>query len=105
MAKIRIIKTIDVNAYEWFDKINGNSYFSAKVVIDYALPTYREFRVHFQYGYGEQYLYAALKEIKKAYPRNKKIQSCDHFWQLRNLGIILRTNKRTGCKKRDLLDI
>ena len=26
------IKTIDINAFNWFDKINGNSYFSAFIV-------------------------------------------------------------------------
>ena len=31
------IKTIDINAKEWRDKINGNSYFSAIITINYGL--------------------------------------------------------------------
>ena len=33
------MKTIDIIAKEWFDKINGNSYFSAIIIIDYKMKT------------------------------------------------------------------
>ena len=33
------MKTLDINAREWFDKVNGNSYFSAQIVVDYDLPS------------------------------------------------------------------
>ena len=53
------VKTIDINAKEWFDKVNGNSYFSARIWVDggqVAILT-------FQYGYGDQYLYEAQKKL------------------------------------------
>ena len=30
-------KTIDVNAKEWFDKINGNSYFCGTITLNYGM--------------------------------------------------------------------
>jgi len=32
------IKTLDIQAKEWFDKVNGNSYFSAQVTINFGMP-------------------------------------------------------------------
>ena len=52
-------RSLFVEGREWFDKINGNSYFSARIWIDggqVAILT-------FQYGYGEQYLYEAQKKL------------------------------------------
>ena len=48
-------KTIDVNAKEWFDKINGNSYFSGTITLNYLLDNEQTFLMPFQYGYGSQY--------------------------------------------------
>ena len=48
-------KTIDVNAKEWFDKINGNSYFSGTITLNYLLDNEETFLMPFQYGYGSQY--------------------------------------------------
>jgi hypothetical protein len=31
------IKTIDITALEWFDKVNGNSYFSATVTLNFGM--------------------------------------------------------------------
>ena len=33
------VKTIDIQAKEWFDKINGNSYFSAVITLNFGLKT------------------------------------------------------------------
>jgi hypothetical protein len=49
------IKTIDINAKEWFDKINGNSYFCGIITINYLLDNEETFLMPFQYGYGSQY--------------------------------------------------
>ena len=43
------IKTIDLNAKEWFDKINGNSYFSAVMVLNYGLKNAYVINLKFQY--------------------------------------------------------
>ena len=33
---LKQIKTIDVNCLEWFDKINGNSYFAGEIIVNYG---------------------------------------------------------------------
>ena len=59
------IKTIDITAKEWFDKINGNSYFSAEVIINYNLKNTITINLPFQYGYGDHYKDVTFQEIKK----------------------------------------
>lgn len=53
--------TYQIIAKEWFDKVNGNSYFSAQVFNDNKLvgsiPT--------QYGYGDTYRHEALKLLEE----------------------------------------
>ena len=48
-------KTIDVNAKEWFDNKNGNSYFAGTITLNYLLDNEETFLMPFQYGYGSQY--------------------------------------------------
>jgi hypothetical protein len=99
------IKTIDVNAKEWFDKVNGNSYFSAIVTLNYGMPDAESFKLPFQYGYGEQYIWEAREElVRRGYlPENDSEGYKKSLWSMCQIkGIILRYSKQTGCKKRDL---
>lgn len=89
-------KTLDLNARTWFDKINGNSYFSAKLVLDYGKETQREYFLPFQYGYGEQYQYEALNELKRA---GEVPDNLGALWQLREAGVIIRTSKKDTLKR------
>jgi len=57
--KALIERSLFIEGREWFDKVNGNSYFSARLWVDggeVAILT-------FQYGYGDQYLYEAQKKL------------------------------------------
>lgn len=93
------IKTIDVNAFEWFDKINGNSYFSAVVDINYKLKDWVCLKLPFQYGYGEHYKDMAFEEIKK----ELGIKTDLRLWRYcDDNNIILRCNKKENCLKREL---
>mgnify|MGYP003649028512 CR=1 FL=1 len=58
------VKTIDLQAKEWFDKINGNSYFSVQVTINFGLPTQKNVYVPFQYGYGDHYLTETANQLQ-----------------------------------------
>ena len=60
------IKTIDIIAKEWFDKVNGNSYFSAIVEINFNMKDSKVIEIPFQYGYGDSYRYSALEAMDKA---------------------------------------
>jgi hypothetical protein len=91
-------QTLDINAKEWFDKVNGNSYFSAEVVLNYGQPSAQTIILPFQYGYGDAYIYTALRGLKEA-----GHISADNTAELRNSGVILRTNKQKNCKKRELI--
>lgn len=98
------IKTIDINGLEWFDKINGNSYFSARVIIDYKLPTEKTVLVPFQYGYGDSYIQESFAALESAgiitdriYYQNGGSESLSMYLSRKN--IILRTNKSTALKK------
>jgi hypothetical protein len=94
------IKTIDLNALEWFDKINGNSYFAGTIIINYGLKTEKIYIMPFQYGYGSQYEYAAFRILEKeGYFKNLNIS---HLWQVQNHGVILRSDIKKNCLKKEL---
>lgn len=95
------IKTIDVNAKEWFDKVNGNSYFSCKVIINMSMDNEKILLIPFQYGYGNQFEYAAFKKLKEVGIFSKK-EYFALFRACEENKIILRTHKEVNCKKRDL---
>ena len=98
--KANKIKTIDVTALEWFDKINGNSYFSAEVIINYGLKNTITINLPFQYGYGDHYKDVTFKEIKKELNCFKKYNS---YWKAyQDYKIITRYVKYENCKKREL---
>jgi len=98
-------KTIDVNCMEWFDKVNGNSYFAGTVTINYGMEDEARFYMPFQYGYGTQYEQEANKELQE----RGYIVAPEKYWPLsrtaRELGIIYRHSLTKDCKKRDLLAI
>jgi hypothetical protein len=89
-------KTLDLNARTWFDKINGNSYFSSKIVLDYGTETQREYFLPFQYGYGDQYQFKALNELKR---KGEVSDNLGALWQLRDAGVIIRTSKKDTLKR------
>jgi hypothetical protein len=95
------MKTIDVNAKEWYDKINGNTYFAGEVIVDYGTEEQARYLMPFQYGYGDQYKDIALDTLKKAL-RGVSGRSLWRFCKDNN--IILRTYKTKGLK-RELKDM
>jgi len=100
IQKISDIKTIDVNAKEWFDKVNGNSYFSCRVTLNYGMENETTILIPFQYGYGNMYEQATAKELVKRglFPANTPL------WRVcGDNSITRRTNILTKCLKRDVL--
>jgi hypothetical protein len=96
------MKTLDIQAKEWFDKLNGNSYFSAQATIDFGLPTERTVYVPFQYGYGEHYLTATAEQLQKdgLLSNDETIYSVTRYF--REKGIELRYSKKEKCLQRDV---
>lgn len=90
------IHTIDLQAKEWFDKVNGNSYFSAQITLNFGLKNQETIKIPFQYGYGSQFEHEALK----------KLQAMGHFtdiysslYRVKEYGVILRTSKVNALKR------
>jgi hypothetical protein len=95
------IKTIDIQAREWFDKINGNSYFAGDITINYGMKGEKNFTMPFQYGYGNHYQDMAMELLNK----NKLIDthSTLSLWRYcQENKIILRADKQENCLKREL---
>lgn len=94
-------KSIDIQSKEWFDKVNGNSYFAGTITLNNGTETEETFLMPFQYGYGSQY----EQEAKAILTQFNKI-STEPFESLsmycQRVGIELNRNIQRGCLKRDL---
>ena len=95
------IKTIDLDFKEWFDKINGNSYFSGEININYGLKNSKTILMPFQYGYGDHYIYMSFKKIKEEF--NINFEGNYLYKYCRENNILLRYNKVENCLKKELL--
>jgi len=94
--KASSLKTIDISAKEWFDKTYGNSYYSARVTVNFGLKNETTIYLPFQYGHGDSYYYHALEELARLGFAE------DIFNKARDKKIQVRYNKRENCLKRDV---
>jgi len=91
------IKTIDIQCKEWFDKVNGNSYFSAIITLNFGLIDHQKtINVPFQYGYGDYYIDSALQQLKA---ENYLPADASVLWKYCNE---LRTSKKQNCLKSEV---
>ena len=97
-------KTIDIQAKEWFDEINGNSYFCGTITLNYLMDNEETFLMPFQYGYGSQY----KDEAKAILIEFNKI-SCNGFQGLytycKDNNIIYRHSIKRNSLQRELKQI
>jgi hypothetical protein len=63
MSKFKNPKSIIIVSRTWFDRPNGNTYFSAKAYLNGGETV---FQVPFRYGYGEQIAHEVFQELEKA---------------------------------------
>jgi hypothetical protein len=93
------IKTIDVQAKEWFDRINGNTYFSAQITLNYGMKSEKTLHIPYEYGYDSYYEQASLDLLKK----EGILKDVGTFGRLsvacENRGIILRSSKVKALKR------
>lgn len=79
------IKSISILGRRWRDKVNGNTYHSARVFADGNLVA----TVPFQYGYGNQFEWTACDQLERANvfkgarqrQCDKDRQRCESGWQ------------------------
>ena len=55
------MKNMRIEGRKWFDKVNGNTYHSARVYVDGVLVA----TCPFQYGYGDQYVWSGWEAVIK----------------------------------------
>lgn len=100
-SKFKTIKTIDVNCLEWFDRVNGNSYFAGRVTVNYGMADELVIYMPFQYGYGSQYEQEAKTQLVKAgFIEPGNYYGLQHI--CREAGIIYRGQLTDRCKQREL---
>ena len=99
--KNKLIKTIDLQAKEWFDKANGNSYFSAQITLNFGEETQKTINIPFQYGYGSYFEQAALNQLQceNLIPTNL----ISNLWYYcENHNIPYRKHIKTNCLKSEV---
>jgi len=98
MKTLTSIKTLDIQARTWFDKVNGNSYFAALVTINFGMPDEKTIKVPYQYGYGSQFETETLHQLQTdgLLPAGT-IYNLSQWCADNN--IILRSSNQKDCKK------
>ena len=97
MKTNKIQRSLFIEGREWFDKVNGNSYFSARIWVDGGQVAI----LPFQYGYGDQFIYEAQKKLLELgyLPQENKNSG---LWSIaEDLGIDYYSSK-TNINKRDM---
>ena len=94
---IKAVETIDINALEWFGRVNGNSYFAGSVTVNYGMSDQLVINMPFQYGYGDSYRYEGIKVLF-----GRGLIDSDKGYELRGEGIIIRASISCNRKKREL---
>lgn len=99
-----VVHSIDVLAKSWFDKTNGNTYFSSRIILN--LDMYGNgivITIPFMYGYGDTYLYNSFEMLGyKAGYETPLLRSPRQFCIEHN--IVLRNGITRDCKKRDVTE-
>ena len=49
------LKTLDIDCFKWFDRVNGNTYFACKITCNNGMKNEISFNIPFQYGYGDHF--------------------------------------------------
>ena len=93
-------KTVDIQAKEWFDKVNGNSYFAGTITLNKGTETEEVFLMPFQYGYGSQYEQEAKAILTQFNKISTEYESLSRYCQ--RVGIELNSSIQRGCLKREL---
>lgn len=95
------IKTLDITVKEWFDKVNGNSYWSSRAIVNYGMKTEKTIVSQFDYGYGSHGENATWGNLKRIF----KIEDNSPYPSMycKENGIIYRYSKIKDCRKRDVV--
>lgn len=90
------LKTVDIQTLEWFDKVNGNSYFASLITLNFGMDNEVELKNQFQYGYGSAHEFEAWRTIFEYLGLDKKSFTRSF---VRDNNIITRTSKKKALKR------
>jgi hypothetical protein len=96
------IFTIDIQAKEWFDKVNGNSYHAGEITINFGLNDSKTITIPFQYGYGDAYKHSANEALQEKGLLPKFQNSWGLSEYIKNNGIQVTARITRNCKKAEL---
>ena len=96
---MRKIQSITIIATEWLDKVNGNSYFSAEVLVDGL----RSLHIPFTYGYDNHYSDVCCKELVEAGYLPASAQPISLWEHSQTMGFALTSHKVRVGRKRDMI--
>jgi hypothetical protein len=98
---MKTIKAIEINAKEWFDKLNGNSYFAGNIYVEFENGRIDEILMPFQYGYGSYYEHEAKCLLTQFnYISTDYSQNLRTYCESNKIKFV--RNFRDKCLKRDL---
>lgn len=92
------LKKIEIQAKEWRDTLNGNSYFSAIV----TLNDDKEILIPFEYGYGQFFEFKSMRELIKRDLLPEDVASLTKYCRENDIELV--SNKEEDCLKREVLN-
>ena len=101
--KTKDIKTIDVITKTWFDKINGNTYFAQKIVVNKHRNNEVVIYNPFQYGYSSYDYFAkqcVMQHLNLKTNLNGSFTLCGYNGKIKFDNVVI-----TKCRKRELTHI
>ena len=89
------LKTVQIVIKEWFDKVNGNTYFSAVATLNGEYKV----KIPFQYGYGS---HAIDKTARKLLADGWTAVSIHHWSDCEKAGIKVDDTSIENCLQKDV---
>ena len=94
------LKNVHVETFEWFDRVNGNSYFANIVTVNLGLKNEFSFNMPFEYGYGNHSLDMACKALRTIKATDLNLY---HWSVCQDNKINVKHVKHENCLKREVI--
>lgn len=89
---------LTILGYEWFDRVNGNSYCRAKLILNGKTVHITDY----ENGYGDYYVQSAFEWLDKSGLVSPRLQG-EAYWQWSERTGITLTSEKSKVTKRQLL--
>lgn len=89
------VKTIDIQTLRWFDKVNGNTYFANRIILNFGKNNCVELKQPFKYGYSS-FDYEAFEFLKGYFKKPKDFNFSEHNF---NKKVVVRHTIKDALKR------